>query len=490
MKTLLIYFMVFGGSALMAYNIYRYVRFSRSIRAHGDWAQERRFFNIPIILLVLFLIGYLMVGLFGHPDAVMAGILFGGSIFVFVMLLLMQRATDRIQEQERLEAELLAAEEANKAKTFFLSNMSHDIRTPLNAIIGYTTLAERDGYSPEETSVYIKKIERAGHQLLDIVNDVLEMSRIESGKLELEPVPMNLRGCVEESGDLIRTQLEEKGIQFSVSCEIPHPWVLCDRNQLSRAIMNLLSNAAKFTDAGGSIDLTIRELPNDGETGNYEIRVKDTGIGMSEEFVENLFSPFERERTSTVSKIQGTGLGMAITKNIMDMMGGDILVDTKQNQGTEFTLLFSVPIIEEEEAAVPESSGEERFDGFRALLVEDNASNLEIARAILEQAGFMVETAVNGKQAVDMVAASEAGYFDIILMDVQMPVINGFEATEAIRSLENDALSTIPIVAVTANAFQDDMKAAEATGMNRHLSKPYDVPKMLSTLADLLQKHA
>jgi len=240
----------------------------------------------------------------------------------------------------------------------------------------------------------------------------------------------------------------------------------------------------------GSIDLTLREFPNDGETGNYEIRVKDTGIGMSEEFVENLFSPFERERTSTVSKTQGTGLGMAITKNIMDMMGGDILVDTKQNQGTEFTLLFSVPIIEEEAKAVPESSGEERFDGFRALLVEDNASNLEIARAILEQAGFMVETAVNGKQAVDMVAASEAGYFDIILMDVQMPVMNGFEATEAIRSLKNDALSTIPIVAVTANAFQDDMKAAEATGINRHLSKPYDVPKMLSTLADLLQKHA
>ena len=490
MKTLLIYFMVFGGSALMAYNIYRYVRFSRSIRAHGDWEQERRFFNIPIILLVLFLIGYLVVGLFGHPDTVMAGILFGGSIFVLVMLLLIQRAMDRIQEQERLEAKLLAAEEANRAKTFFLSNMSHDIRTPLNAIIGYTTLAEKEGCSPEETCGYIKKIERAGHQLLDIVNDVLEMSRIESGKLELEPVPMNLEGCVEEAGDLIRTQLEEKGIMFSVNCEAPHPGVLCDRNQLSRALMNLLSNAGKFTDSGGRIDLTLRELPNDGETGNYEIRVKDTGIGISEEFVENLFSPFERERTSTVSKIQGTGLGMAITKNIMDMMGGEILVNTKQNQGTEFTLRFSVPIIEEEEEAVPEAAGELRFDGVRALLVEDNASNMEIARAILEHAGFLVEAAVNGKQAVDMVAASETGYFNVILMDLQMPVMNGFEATEAIRSLEDDMLSTIPIVAVTANAFQDDMDAAEATGMNGHLSKPYDVPKMLSTLADLLHKQA
>ncbi len=295
---------------------------------------------------------------------------------------------------------------------------------------------------------------------------------------------------MEEAGDLIRTQLEEKGIMFSVNCEAPHPWVLCDRNQLSRALMNLLSNAGKFTDSGGSIDLTLRELPNDRETGNYEILVKDTGIGMSEEFVENLFSPFERERTSTVSKIQGTGLGMAITKNIMDMMGGEILVNTKQNQGTEFALRFSVPIIEEEEEAVPEAAGELRFDGVRALLVEDNASNMEIGRAILEHAGFLVETAVNGKQAVDMVAASETGYFNVILMDLQMPIMNGFEATEAIRSLEDDALSTIPIVAVTANAFQDDMDAAEAIGMNGHLSKPYDVPKMLSTLAALLQKQA
>ena len=210
MKDIILYLMIYAGSALMAYNIYRYICFSRDVRKHGNWDQEQRLFNLPILLLILFFIGYLIVGLFGKPDLIMAGILFGGSIFVFVMLLLIRRTFDRIRENEQLEVRLAAAEEASKAKTFFLSNMSHDIRTPLNAIIGYTTLAGREGVTEEEKSEYVDKIEMASRQLLDIVNDVLDMSRIESGKISLEPTRVNLENCVREVCDLVRIQLEAK----------------------------------------------------------------------------------------------------------------------------------------------------------------------------------------------------------------------------------------------------------------------------------------
>ncbi|MBR3124778.1 MAG: hypothetical protein IKF42_05015, partial [Mogibacterium sp.] len=229
MKSVFLYLMIYAGSALMAYNIYRYVCFSRDVRKHGNWDQEQKLFNIPIMLLILFFVGYLTVGIVGKPDLVMAGILFGGSIFVFVMLLLIRRTFDRIQENEQLEARLFAAEEASKAKTFFLSNMSHDLRTPLNAIIGYTTLAKQEDVTHEDKSKYIDKIETAGRQLLDIVNDVLDMSRIESGKLSLEPTCVNLENCVQEVCDLVRIQLEAKKIVLSVSCVISHKWVLCDK---------------------------------------------------------------------------------------------------------------------------------------------------------------------------------------------------------------------------------------------------------------------
>ena len=317
MKDIILYLMIYAGSALMAYNIYRYICFSRDVRKHGNWDQEQRLFNLPILLLILFFIGYLIVGLFGKPDLIMAGILFGGSIFVFVMLLLIRRTFDRIRENEQLEVRLAAAEEASKAKTFFLSNMSHDIRTPLNAIIGYTTLAGREGVTEEEKSEYVDKIEMASRQLLDIVNDVLDMSRIESGKISLEPTRVNLENCVREVCDLVRIQLEAKKIKLSISGAVSHPWVLCDKVMLDRALMNLLCNAGKFTEENGAVSLQLTEHAADDGTGSYEIRIRDTGIGMSPEFVERLFTPFERERTSTVSRIQGTGLGLAITKGIV-----------------------------------------------------------------------------------------------------------------------------------------------------------------------------
>lgn len=487
MKDVFLYTMIYAGSALMAYNIYRYMCFARDVRKHGNWDQEQRLFNIPICLLIMFFIGYLIVGLFGKLDLVIAGILFFGSVFVFVMLLLIRRTFDRIQENEQLEVRLSAAEEASKAKTFFLSNMSHDIRTPLNAIIGYTTLANGEGVTLEEKSGYIDKIGIAGRQLLDIVNDVLDMSRIESGKFILEPTCVNLENCAREVCDLVRVQLEAKKIRLSLSCDISHKWVLCDKVMMDRAVMNLLCNAGKFTEENGSVSLQLKELAGSEGTGRYEIRIKDTGIGMSREFVERLFVPFERERTSTVSKIQGTGLGLAITKSIVDMMGGDISVQTEKGKGTEFTITVDFPLAEPAEEICSCEGEEVSFEGLRALLVEDNMINMEIAQMLLDQAGFVIETAENGKIALEMTAASEPGYYDVILMDIQMPVMDGYTAAQAIRALPDPGLAGIPIIAMTANAFQEDIKKAEEAGMNGHIAKPLDIPDMKSTLQRVLK---
>ena len=487
MMHMFIYLMIYAGSALMAYNIYRYICFSRDVRKHGNWDKEQKLFNLPILLLILFFAGYLIVGIFGKPDFVMAGILFGGSIFVFVMLLLIRRTFDRIQENEQLEVRLATAEEASKAKTFFLSNMSHDIRTPLNAIIGYTALANGEGVTSEEKSGYIDKIEMASRQLLDIVNDVLDMSRIESGKFTLEPTCVNLENCIHEACDLVRVQLEAKQIDLSVSCIVSHKWVLCDKVMLDRALMNLLCNAGKFTEENGSVSLQLTEIASSEETGSYEIRIKDTGIGMSQEFVERLFMPFERERTSTVSKIQGTGLGLAITKNIVDMMGGDITVQTEKGKGTEFTITVDFPLAEPEEEICSGERDEISFKGMRALLVEDNMINMEIAQMLLNQEGFLIETAENGKIALEMTAASEPGYYDVILMDIQMPVMDGYMATKAIRNLPDDRLASVPIIAMTANAFQEDIKKVDEIGMNGHIAKPLDIPSMKATLQHVLK---
>ena len=487
MKNLIPYLMIYAGSALMAYNIYGYMCFSRDVRKHGNWDQEQRLFQIPILLLILFFIGYLVVGFFGKPDLVMGGILSGGSVFVFVMLLLIRRTFDRIRENEQLEVRLSAAEEASKAKTFFLSNMSHDLRTPLNAIIGYTTLANREGVTYEEKNGYIDKIEIAGRQLLDIVNDVLDMSRIESGKFSLEPTCVNLENCVQEACDLVRVQLESKKIELSASCMVSHKWVLCDKVMLDRALMNLLCNAGKFTEEKGNVSLQLTERTSDDKTGSYEIRVKDTGIGMNPEFVERLFMPFERERTSTVSRIQGTGLGLAITKNIVDMMGGNITVQTEKGKGTEFTITVDFPLAEPEEEICSNVEDEISFEGMRALLVEDNMVNMEIAQMLLAQAGFLIETAENGEIALEMTAASEHGYYDVILMDIQMPVMDGYMATKAIRNLPDTRLASIPIIAMTANAFQEDKKKAEEVGMNGHITKPLDIPSMKATLQQVLK---
>lgn len=409
-------------------------------------------------------------------------LLFGVSMGIQVMLQ---------KKHENLEREKMAAEEGSRAKSRFLFNMSHDIRTPMNAIIGFTHLARKDGISEEDKDKYLVKIENSSQQLLGIINDVLDMSRIENGKMELDPAPMNLDHVLEEMKDLFSAQMESKKIKYTVTSEnLEHPWVMCDKNRFTRIPLNLVGNAYKFTNENGRISLIIRETGFSDDKADFELCVKDNGIGMSPEFAEHMFTPFEMERSSTISGIQGTGLGLSITKAIAEMMGGTINVKSEVGKGTEFIVSISFQIAEAIIEKANDNPQDESIDHskFNILLVEDNAINLEIAKMILGSSGFGLDTAENGKIAFEKVEGSEPYTYDIILMDVQMPVMNGYESAKAIRSLADKKKADIPIIAMTANVFQEDIMTARDAGMDDHIAKPLDVNVMMKTIDNMIVK--
>ena len=541
------------------------------------------------------------------------------------ILVLSDRTADR-QVNQALSDAVAAAENANRAKSTFLSSMSHDIRTPMNAIIGFTTLAVSHLDDKERVKEYLTKILASGNHLLSLINDILDMSRIESGKIQLDETEVNLSDVLHDIKTIVSGQIYAKQLELYMDAmDVTDEDVYCDKTRLNQVLMNLLSNAIKFTPAGGTVSVRVRQLAGKvGGCGQYEFRVKDNGIGMSQAFAQKIFEPFERERTSTVSKIQGTGLGMAITKNIVDMMGGTIEVQTEQGKGTEF--IIRVPLraqaehrpvekiteleglkalvvdddfntcdsvtkmlvkvgmrsewtlsgkeavlrarqsIEMSDAyhayiidwRLPDMNGievtrqirslnddtpiiiltaydwsdieveakaagvtafcskpmflsdlretlmsalgqkrtdpaqellpekEEDFKGRTILLVEDNELNREIALEILRECGFQVDTAENGAVAVEKVRTSAPGRYDLVLMDVQMPVMDGYTATRQIRALEDPALAGIPILAMTANAFDEDRRNALASGMNGFLSKPIMVGDLVQELRKIL----
>ena len=403
-----------------------------------------------------------------------------------------------------LKTAVEAAENASKAKSTFLSNMSHDIRTPMNAIIGFATLAVSNIDSREKVRDYLGKILSSGNHLLSLINDVLDMSWIESGKLHLEETEVNLPEVLHDLKTIVCGQVQEKQLDlFMDVIDVTNEDVFCDKTRLNQVMLNLLSNAIKFTPAGGTISVRLTQLHGaPAGKGMYEIRVKDNGIGVSQEFSEHIFEPFERERSSTVSRIQGTGLGLAISKNIIDLMGGTIEVHSEENKGTEFIIRLALRLQETpltalgqkqeklHDGILPLCHKNADFQGKRLLLVEDNDLNREIVEEILSKYGFLVEPAENGAVAVEKLKNSQPGDFDLVLMDIQMPIMDGYEATKAIRGLEDPNLANIPILAMTANVFEEDRKAAMENGMNGFLSKPIVLAEVIRALQSILKSQS
>ena len=417
------------------------------------------------------------------------------SLPVFAILLMFSLYRTQQSREKSLELAKARAEANNRAKTGFMSNISHDIRTPLNAIIGYTELAEDAGSDASALRGYVAKIRDSGRSLLELLDDVLEMSRIESGKVELDPVPMDLAAAIGQFHDLFAPQMAFKGVDFAIDVSgVRDRCVLCDKVRLDRMLLNLVGNALKFTPAGQSVRVVCRQLPDGTGTAPgsvaYELRVKDTGIGMDPEFAARVFEPFERERTSTVSGIQGTGLGMAITKRIAELMHGSISVASEKEKGTEFTVRLELPLVPEDEvaaAASRETRGRDAdFTGKRLLLAEDNETNRDIAVRILGDAGFEVDCAANGREALDKVERGGPARYDIVLMDIQMPVMDGLAAVRAIRALARPGVSDVRIMALSANAFDSDIRAAFEAGVDGHATKPSRRQVLLERIAGMI----
>ena len=400
-----------------------------------------------------------------------------------------------MKQKKLLQDTLSMAESASHAKTMFLSNMSHDIRTPMNAIIGFTTLALNHISEQAMVKTYLDKIKSSSNHLLSLINDVLDMSRIESGKMKINKTVSTVEKIVGDVDTVMQSQIQMKHLEYSLikRGNLTRP-VMMDGLRLNQILINIVGNAVKYTPEYGKVQFMITEMPSISDnTSSYQFRIKDNGIGMSKKFLEKIFTPFERDENKAIAKIQGTGLGLAITKSLVDIMEGSIFVKSEEGKGSEFLVCFDLENAKEGELSleeikenVYESSVIDSFKDVRILLVEDNELNREIATELLKSVGFILDEAENGSQAVQMVNDSPAGYYKVILMDVMMPVMNGYESTKKIRSLEDKAKANVPIIAMTANAFEEDKNQAIECGMDKFVSKPFDINDLLVKLKEMI----
>lgn len=396
---------------------------------------------------------------------------------------------ERTEYNRKLMSALAQAEEANKGKSYFLFNMSHDIRTPLNAIIGYSELAKNHLDEKEVLDDYIYKIQTCGRQLLGLIGDVLDMAKIESGSLEISEKPCLCQDLMSDIMISVNESAKKKGLEFEASGNACHSTILCDKVKVQKILLNILSNAVKYTPKGGKISLSVQEkIREDERLSDFTFVVKDNGIGISKEFLPYIFNSFSRERNATISGVSGTGLGMTITKRLVDAMGGKIEVESQQNMGTTVTvsITFSrlVGLEEKREEIIPDAF----LKGIRVLLVEDNEINGEIASEMLRELKVNVDLVTNGKECIDALLEKDAGYYDLVLMDIQMPVMDGYEATRIIRRFSDKDKRLIPVIAMTANAFEEDKQKAFQSGMNGHLAKPVEMRHLIQALKSAIGK--
>lgn len=412
-------------------------------------------------------------------------------VMIIYLQFKMRRYRDALHEKE-LEKAVLEAKNANEAKTRFLFNMSHDIRTPMNAIIGFSELLEKHIDEKDKAIDYLGKIKSSSNFLLSLINYVLEMARIESGKLALKKEVGCVTELIESLTDVFEPGVKKKFITYSCEIDIQHKYVIGDEIKVREIFINIIGNSVKYTPEGGKISVSVKEEPFEKENYiAYRIIVEDNGIGMSKEYLPHIFEEFSREHTSTESKVTGTGLGLPIVKSLIDMMGGTIEVESQLGCGTKMNVVLPFELASEKQILEEKQKEKEKISdsilGKRVLLAEDNELNAEIAMTVLKENGLKAERAANGKQCMEMLKKMPEDYYDMILMDIQMPEMDGYEATKRIRNLD-DARADIPIVAMTANAFEEDRQKALESGMNAHVSKPVDMNMLFKVMAQILKK--
>lgn len=508
-----IFVMIILGSLLMVYNIIGFVRFANRIKSMKNWGGRNEILNIPITLLVLFLIGYLAVGFFGDPDLIIAGILFGGSIFVYVMYRMLSGITDRIRENEKIEAQLMAAKEVSRAKNDFLASMSHEMRTPMNMILGLDTLALKNPDLPAETRDQLVKIGLSARHLAELIENILIVQEKEDDEDAMKTERFSLKETLDQICAQISFLCEQKGLDFQFSfSKCANRDYSGDKTALERALMCILDNAVKFTDAPGTVRFCVMYEQEQNAYTCVRFVISDTGIGIDDEFLSKIFQPLTQEDQSFTSRFGGSGMGLSAASSIVKRMGGTIEVESRKGEGSTFTvrlpLLFvggdacascdgCVPdqsemcancagcrhvrdALPQEQQAEPSVS----LAGTRILIVEDMDINAEIVADLLELEDAESDRAENGLEAVNMIKETEPWHYDAILMDLRMPVMDGLEATRQIRALQREDTQIIPIIALTANAFQSDMDATQSAGMNAHLAKPADAEILYATLRE------
>ena len=478
MLDVVIYTMIYVGSAVMLFNVFGFFLFAYNMAKENRSKKGNIVYYVPFILVVLFLLGYLGVAIWGKPDLLVAAILFGGAIYVFIMYFLTRKIIAKASENEALKVKLLAAEESQKAKANFLADVSHEMRTPLNVILGLNAMALKDPLIREETKQKLLRLDANAKQLLGLVNNVIDMSAIETGELGVKEDEFLLEAAVNHVSEVAEASAKEKDVRFTLEIEeSAKGYYSGDESRIKQVLGSLLDNAIKYTDAKGEVALRVSR---EGE--NTRFCVVDTGIGMDECFLSHVFEVFTKEDSGMRTTHSGSGLGLAVTKGIVDLLGGRIEAQSKKGVGSTFTVTLPLRKLERNPDDAP------TLEGKRILIAEDIPDNAEIVIDLLELEGAICEHAENGKIALDKFAASESNYYDCILMDLRMPVMDGLSATRAIRGLEREDAKRVPIIALTANAFESDVRESLSAGMDAHLSKPADSDKLYATIRMVLKK--